>query len=470
MISISPNAVSLTIGQTAQLTASTSGVSWGSSNPAIASVSGSGLVYAISPGSVTIRASKKNQKGSSSVVVQSTVVTPPPITTVSGRGPSPDIVPPLGATLIPAGSTTASRQSLIAANPTGVAFALASGLHSASGSNTPKAGQTFTGQYGAIIDGTGWASADLDDAIFRSVNNGIVGVTLRNLELRNGPCYGVNAYLTAATWVADHCAIHHFRNGISVGTAGIISNNLIHHNEGIRNDANPSLRGGGYTLNCSNGAHLLNNEIAYNGTEQKIIYGTTNELSENYRIADNFAHHNVADGLWIDGDGASSIIEGNTCEDNGRTGITVEIGNAVIVRNNTVRRSGAEGILISASRGCTIAGNTLVGNLFGIGLFLDFSRLTETYPFWTVDLTGNDIHGNAITVPGPAGSSFAALLTFVGVGDQSAYLSNAKANNFAGNTYLAPDITSNWFVWNGNKNFTQWQALPQDATGTIGVG
>ena len=382
---------------------------------------------------------------------------PPP----SGRGPQAAITCPAGAVNITPGQ---SIQAAVNANAGTATFCLRAGTHPISASITPKSGNTFVGELGAILDGSGWASNDLDDAVFRAVNNGISGVTVRNLVLRNGPSYGVNAYLTAAKWTVDHCEIYGFRNGVSVGIGGVVSNNVIHHNVGVVNDPNPALRGGGYSFNSSRGMLLVNNEIAYNGQEQKFIYGTHGEPNRDLTIANNWVHHNEKDGLWIDGDGAGSVMENNLCEDNGRTGITVEIGASVVVRNNTVRRSGEEGILISASRDTTVTGNTLEDNQFGIGLFLDFGRLAESYPFWTVDLSGNTIANNRVTV---SAGQLAALLTFVGTGDRTPYLTNTKKNQFQGDAYSAPSTTGNWFVWNGNKTFAQWQAIPQDATGSL---
>ena len=70
----------------------------------------------------------------------------------TARGPLASITCPVGAVPIPVGSTTASRQTLINANPNGTTFCLAAGVHTANGSNTPKTGNTFIGEFGAIID------------------------------------------------------------------------------------------------------------------------------------------------------------------------------------------------------------------------------------------------------------------------------------------------------------------------------
>lgn len=464
-ITVTPSLATIQAGQTVQLTANRTGVQWVTANAAIATVSSTGLVTGVAAGNTVITAKLQNNRGTAQVIVQAV----PPVDSGT-RGPTADITQPSGAVVLAAG---ADIQAAITANPAGTTFWLQAGTYHILASMTPKSGDVIVGEYGAILDGTGWTTTNREDAFFKSVNNGITNVTIRNLVIRNGPEYGVNAYLTASGWLIEHCEISGNRNGVSVGVNGVINKNLIHHNIGTLDDPDTSLRGGGYALNSAMGASITDNEISYNGQEQKIIYGTTNEPNHNVTVRDNFVHHNVKDGLWIDGDGAGSIIENNVVEDNGRTGITVEIGNNVIVRNNIVRRhANAEGILISASRSCTVSGNTLEGNLFGLGLFLDFTRLTETYPFWTVDLTNNNLNGNTVRVPiGPG--TFASLLTTSGAGDATPYLSNAKNNNFQSNTYYVPNNPTsgtNWFVWNGNKLFSQWQALPQDTLGTIAIG
>ena len=42
--------------------------------------------------------------------------------------------------------------------PAGTTYCLRAGVHSVSSSATPKRGDTFVGEYGAILDGTGWST------------------------------------------------------------------------------------------------------------------------------------------------------------------------------------------------------------------------------------------------------------------------------------------------------------------------
>jgi parallel beta-helix repeat protein len=393
---------------------------------------------------------------------------PPIPPTGSARGPQADVTQPLGSIVVAPGALTI--HAAVSAHGPGSVFWLEAGTYPITSAVIPKTGQTFVGRYGAILDGSTWITGDLDDAAFKGVNNGVTGVTIRNLFIQNCPEYGVNAYGSASGWVLDQCELHHGRNGFSLGIGGIASNNISHHNAGDALAPNPALRGGGYIFNSSTGASLINNEIAYNGVEQKFGYGTLGVWNQGLTIARNWVHHNLGNGLWIDGDGAGSVIEDNVIEDNGAAGIDIENGNGAIVRTNTIRRHlGGEGIYVTVSKNTQVSGNLLENNLFGVGLFLDFAAMPPESPEfpWSQDLAGNTIAHNTIRL---VAGQRAGLLTLTGAGDRTPYYSNAKQNLWIGNTYYAPSIDGSYFVWDGNRAFAAWNAIPQDATGGILVG
>jgi uncharacterized protein YjdB len=88
-VSVSPPSATLSIGATQQLSAVTKDsagntltgrvVTWSSSNPSVATVSGSGLVTAIATGSATITATSEGKNGTSAVTVQAPPPVPPPV-------------------------------------------------------------------------------------------------------------------------------------------------------------------------------------------------------------------------------------------------------------------------------------------------------------------------------------------------------------------------------------------------------
>ena len=69
-------------------------------------------------------------------------------------GPRPDTCP-AGAIHISPGT---SIQTVLNAHPGNTAFCLKSGVHSITSAITPKTGNIFVGEYGAILDGTGWTT------------------------------------------------------------------------------------------------------------------------------------------------------------------------------------------------------------------------------------------------------------------------------------------------------------------------
>jgi trimeric autotransporter adhesin len=78
-VSVAPDTASLTVGETTQLTATARSadgtaltgrpVTWSSSNPSIATVTGAGLVSAVAPGMVTITATSEGQSGTASLTI-----------------------------------------------------------------------------------------------------------------------------------------------------------------------------------------------------------------------------------------------------------------------------------------------------------------------------------------------------------------------------------------------------------------
>ena len=140
----------------------------------------------------------------------------------------------------------------------------------------------------------------------------------------------------------------------------MVRHSWIHHNVENPYSPIPLERGGGYSAYQSTDVLFEQNEISYNGPEQKV------SLSTNVTFRDNFVHHNLWDGIWYDGDNVGSLIEGNRVEDHPGSGIFYEISGRGVIRNNIVRRSGEHGVFISTSKDVEIYKNWLEDNFRGI--------------------------------------------------------------------------------------------------------
>ncbi len=168
-------------------------------------------------------------------------------------------------------------------------------MHQLTSSIRPKTGNTFVGEYGAILDGTGWTTADDTQAAFRAHNEDIDYVTIRNLVIRNMPQRGIHAFYR----MSDHWTIEY--NEIAFNKYGPRVRARLHHQEQLR----PPQRGQSLVTDSGRAGRRLrgryahqttfdSNEIAYNGPEQKVVE------SANVTFRNNFVHHNLGDGIWYD--------------------------------------------------------------------------------------------------------------------------------------------------------------------------
>lgn len=413
----------------------------------------------------------------------------PPSTTY---GPVASITCPVGATSIPAGSTSLSRQTLINAGSSTSVFCLESGTHTAESANTPQSGQTFIGSYSsgpAIIDGSGWGPITVpsDQAIFRAQDQDINGVTIKNLVLQNFPARGINSSSSASeprsdNWTVEHCEIigstaadawtnattRKGWTGIVISRGGTLRWNYIHHCLHLPADGNASYRGGGF-LAGTGAINLLleDNQFAYNGPENKLLEGGASIFRRNYC-------HDTYNGIWFDGENYSCQIYDNRFEDINEQAIFYEISMTATIYNNTVRRA-ETGLFLSTSKQCEVYNNVFEDCWRGITLYLNCGALNSGGIGF--DLADNNVHDNIIRV-GTRLYSGASLLNnssapyldaHLAAVDITPYYSNTKNNNWTHNSYFLPDLTSTWWYWgdvSGNRSWTQWQALPQDATGS----
>jgi len=376
-------------------------------------------------------------------------------------GPQLSISCPFGAVdLVPGTNIPAVVQQY----PGGTTFCVKAGIHRITSAITPKTGDTFVGEYGAILDGTGWTTADLTQAAFRSHNQDIDDVIIRNLVIQHMPQRGVHAFpWMSDRWIVEYTEIWGGQVGIQVGNQSVVRHNWIHHNIGNPFSPIPSERGGGYSAYQSTNVLFEQNEISYNGAEQKV------SLSNNVTFRDNFVHHNRFDGIWYDGDNLGSLIERNVVEDNPGSGIFYEISGTGVIRNNIVRR-GEHGVFISTSRDVEIYNNMLEDNLRGIEYFISCSLVGGGAIGW--DLLNDIAHDNIVRV-GAAVGSYASALSYtsdcVPTQQLTAYVNGSKQLQFVNNRYAVPSIAGNYWLWGTGSltTFSDWQGLGLDRQGSV---
>jgi uncharacterized protein YjdB len=160
-VSLSPASASVAVGQTVQLTATPRDASgnalsgrvlaWSSSNPAVATVNGSGLVTGVAVGSATITATSEGQSGSSTVSV---TPAPAPVASVSVSPASASVTTgqtvQLAATPRDAsGNPLTGRVVTWSTNSAAVATVNSNGLVTGQGAGTATITATSEGQSGA---------------------------------------------------------------------------------------------------------------------------------------------------------------------------------------------------------------------------------------------------------------------------------------------------------------------------------
>ena len=370
----------------------------------------------------------------------------------TGVGPQSTITCPAGAIDIWPGTSIQSMINTYAGTTT---FCLRAGVHYLTRSIVPKTGNTFVGEYGAALDGTGWTTTDGTESAFRAYNQDIDYVTIRNLVIRNMSQGGIHAFHMNS----DHWTIEYNEITSNAGSVGIvfpsytlIRNNYIHHNSY-----------GGFLGAYAHFSIVENNEISYNGREQKM------GESANATVRNNFFHHNVGNGIWYDGSNTNALIEGNVVEDNGGSGIHYEISSAGTIQNNIIRRSGEIGVFISTSQNVQVHHNTLENNFRSILYFVSCYALSIGF-----DLKDVAAHDNTITI-GTQNGVIANGLSYTGnctSAQLAPYLNVSdpgwKNLTFSSNTYHLPSLAAPIWLWNVYLDWNQWRAIPQDATSTAG--
>jgi parallel beta-helix repeat protein len=383
-------------------------------------------------------------------------------------GPQTSITCPSGAVNISPGQDI---PAIVDAHGAGTAFCVLAGTYQTNSPINLKAGDSLVGQYGAIIDGTNVTMTyDIGStSIVRGWNCGgdCSGALVQNLVihgLADHSCVGIYA-AGSDNWTVDHNEIYGCRHGVNAGTnSGThTTNNLIHDN-GYS----------GFAGYMPKNSLVENNELYKNGAEtggsdQKVSLTTGMTFRNNH-------YHDQPMGIWLDGENTNALIEGNLLEDLEREGVFHEISGSAVIRNNTIRRNAGHAIFISTSQDVEIYGNVLEDNFRGIQYFLNcdvLSQATETPGFPPFDLKNLNAHDNTIVV-GTTPGALANLFGYSGNACTStllaAYVNGSKNLVFQNNGYRAPTLTDAWWLWgDALKTWSQWQALGQDTTGTLGL-
>jgi parallel beta-helix repeat protein len=385
---------------------------------------------------------------------------PSPSPTSSAYGTTPSITCPAGAVDV----TPAQDLVTVVKNaPAGTSFCIHAGTYNPTSPINVKAGDTLTGEYGAIIDGTNVVQGyDVGSTgILRGWNcftTPCDRVTIRNLVVRNLAAHDCIAiYDEGSTspgtgWTVDHVEASGCDMGIASFSNGVFTNNYLHDNGcGI----------GGYRNSYPVIEH---NEVAFNRNS-----GCKWAAGDHITVRNNWFHDNLYDGttgmnvaIWLDTVGDGNLIENNVVE-NTSVGIMYEATGSGRVTGNTVRASRDIGIYVSNAWNVEVDNNdvTQAANM-ALSLFVDPATGYDIFNDWfhdnRVDLTAH---------PNNAAVGLTCLWT-----DATVCVNNygaSKNNRFTNNTYVVGANTGYaLWKWGGTSiTWPQWQAAGQDLTGRL---
>jgi Ca2+-binding RTX toxin-like protein len=351
-----------------------------------------------------------------------------------------------------------SIQALVNANPAGTTFLIKAGVHRGQ-QVSPKTGDVFIGEEGAILDG-GWAL----EYAFIGVpgGNGPDNVTIRNLiiqhyapALQEAPIRGGGE---AWYWIIEDCEIRENRNiGIDASTGWLVRNNYFHHMGSL------GVSGAGDNITFEG------NEIAFNNTDDVDPYweagGSKFVHTRHLVLRNNYVHDNKGPGLWLDGNNIYALYESNRIINNYGPGIGHEISYEAVIRYNLIEGNGfgftgwvdGGGIVVSNSPNVEIYGNTVRYNNDGIA-GIQANRGAGNYgPYQLRNLW---VHDNIIAMDvGQTG--------VVRVGGLTDPVWSPEWNNrFDYNTYTL-GTADKYYAWDPWYMTTaQWRAAGQDPHST----
>jgi hypothetical protein len=533
---LTPALDTLSVGETVQLAATvidTSGgqapcieCEWASSDPAVAGISGTGLVTALGPGTAVITATLGDISATDTLAVVDSATPPQP--------PQP----PPGSTVINPGDDITAR---VDTAPPGTAFTLKAGVHRLTGAVTPKEGMSFTGEPGAVVsgarllstfsrEGSFWVASGqtqegqrlgnvaqcfvestrctypeeffIDDAKLRHVASlSQVGpgtwyfdYPADKIYFRDDPAGrkietsvaarafgGTAANVTIRGLVIEKFASPFQEAAVRAdsATGWVIESNEVrwNHGVGILTGTRATARGNYAHHNVQLGmggsgddALVEGNEIAYNNNPQEINYGwaaggTKWTRTRNLVLRGNYVHDNLGPGLWTDIDNISALIENNRVDDNTRCGIFHEISYDAVIRFNTAARNGSEATRPVRGGGIQVTSSPNV-EIYG-------NTLVDNHAGFAIN---QDERGAGAYGPYELQNLYVhdntvtlAPGTYTGLGvtvpDWSYYTS--RNNRFENNTYYLEGNSAPFWWQEAPRSVAEWQNFGQDVGGTF---
>jgi parallel beta-helix repeat protein len=298
-------------------------------------------------------------------------------------------------------------QQVVDAHPAGTTYVVKAGTHLRNFSVTPKSGDTFCAEGGAVLDG--------GRSLKTAFSGGASGVTLDSITVqgyapdRQGAAIQPDSH--ASGWlVRNVSAVHNGWAGLLVADGMRILGGHYNDNDQLGIGGNTAT---GILLDGLDGDPTTFDgpEIARNHTLRASCDFEAGGMKWDFgqiTIRNAHVHDNDCKGLWADINAHDVLIEDNLVEDNFAEGIFYEISRDAIIRDNVVRGNGQRaagwfwdgGITVASSSGVQIYGNRLSGNFNGItGTQTD--RPDSTPPAHLLD--GLSVHDNTICATGGGG-------------------------------------------------------------------
>jgi len=344
-------------------------------------------------------------------------------------------------------------QSFVNGYAAGTSFCLRAGTHYLGAPVTARDGDSYVGEYGAIVDGQSGTGTALNPGAWPYSQN----VKLSGIVFKN---FTATVIEPGRYWTVSHNDISGGTIGVSLEPGTVASYNRIH------NSATYGVVGmvGDHTLPTM---YVSNNEISFNGgvSDSGGSSGGSKFNHASIVMDHNYVHDNTGNpystaSLWCDYDNVCTY-EYNLVVHNGGAGIYQEMdylsGNSGIIRYNTVQDDCqlfigqgigyCSDIQVRNSNNTSVFGNTITNttDVNPLGIVMD-SRISS--------MGNNYCHDNVITF-GPGG-----VVGFQGVSDLA-------SNHYDYDTYNAPSTSfTGLTLGSGGVTWPTWQGTGQDQHGS----